>query len=216
MVRHFGRRGGGSVARAIGHLLVLSAVVLLAWGGGLLWFVSTIPPAGPRASGTVELLEHTDAIVVLTGGSGRLSKGLDLLAEGVAEKLFVSGVYDGVDVQELLRLSRQDPGELECCIVLGYAADNTVGNAFETADWMEEQGYRSLRLVTSNYHMQRSLLEFRMAMPALTIIPHPVAPEGLELERWWSRRGSANLLINEYNKYLVALLRFQIETLLEP
>ena len=214
MARHFGRRGGG-VARAIGHLVVYAGLAVVAWAAGLAWFVSTIPPAGPRASGAVEMLDHTDAIVVLTGGSGRLSKGLELLADGVAKKLFVSGVYDGVDVQELLRLSRQDPGEVECCIVLGYAADNTVGNAFETADWMQEQGYRSLRLVTANYHMRRSFLEFRMAMPDLTIVPHPVAPEGLDLDRWWTRRGSANLLINEYNKYLVALLRFQIESALD-
>ncbi|MGQ9371511.1 YdcF family protein [Azospirillum sp. ST 5-10] len=213
MARHFGRRGG--IGRTLTRLLQLLALVVLAWAGGLLWFVQTIPPGGPRTTGDTEGLAHTDAIVVLTGGSGRLSKGLELLAEGLAHKLFVSGVYDGVEVQELLRLSRQDPGELECCIVLGYAADNTIGNAYETADWMEEQGYRSLRLVTANYHMRRSLLEFRMAMPDLVIVPHPVAPEGLDLERWWFRRGNANLLINEYNKYLVALLRFEIEALLD-
>src|SRR3546814_1991195 len=119
---------------------------------------------------------RTDAIIVLTGGSERLPTGLDLLSRDRADKLFVSGVYAGVEVAELLRLSRQSPQELACCIVLGYAANDTRGNAVETAAWVHAEGYKSLRLVTSNYHMARSLLEFRRLMPEIEIVPHPVRP----------------------------------------
>src|SRR3546814_8190635 len=87
---------------------------------------------------------RTDAIIVLTGGSERLPTGLDLLSRDRADKLFVSGVYAGVEVAELLRLSRQSPQELACCIVLGYAANDTRGNAVETAEWMRAEGYKSL------------------------------------------------------------------------
>jgi len=213
MVRAFGRREGG-VARTLGRVLAALVLLALAWAGGLVWFVATIPREEPP-SADAAALQRTDAIVVLTGGSARLTTGLKLLAAGAARKLFVSGVYEGVDVQELLRLSRQAPSDVECCIVLGYAADSTLGNAYETEGWMSEQGYTSLRLVTANYHMRRSLLEFRMAMPEVAIIPHPVVPPNVHLTDWWLRRGTASLLITEYNKYLVAGLRYWLEKSLE-
>lgn len=207
------RLRGGLTRWAI-RLAALLLVAGLAWLGGLVWFVGTIPRESP-ATDNPAALEHTDAIVVLTGGSGRLSAGLALLKAGVAKKLFVSGVYESVDVKELLKLSQLSPEAVECCVVLGYAADNTVGNAFETTDWMEEQGYRSLRLVTANYHMRRSLLEFAMADPEAVVVPHPVVPPNVHLADWWLWPGSANLLANEYNKYLVALLRYQLEKAIE-
>lgn len=212
MNRAFRRRGG--FARTLGRLAALLLLIGAVWSGGLVWFIRGIPRE-PPAAGPLELLKHTDAIVVLTGGSGRLSAGLELLKAGVAQKLFVSGVYESVDVKELLSLSQLSPDRVECCVVLGYAADNTVGNAFETADWMEEQGYRSLRLVTANYHMPRSLLEFAMAAPGATVVPHAVAPPNVHLADWWLWPGTANLLVNEYNKYLVARLRYQLEKALD-
>lgn len=206
MMRERSRRGG--VLRNLRRLLVLALAITLAWGGGLVWFAGGIPRE-EGAGGNTD--RSTDAIVVLTGGSHRLATGLRLLEEGLGRKLFVSGVYDGVDVQELLRVVRQTPGHLECCIVLGYAADSTLGNASETAGWMREQGYRSLRLVTANYHMRRSLLEFHMAMPDIEVVPHPVAPPNVRLEDWWLRPGTASLIVSEYNKYLVVLLRSFLE-----
>src|SRR3546814_8105662 len=83
----------------------------------------------------------TDAIVGLTGGSDRLAVALDLLSADKGRKLFVSGVYRGVDVRQLLDLSQHSPDDLSCCVVLGYEADNTRGNAVETAAWMKEQGF---------------------------------------------------------------------------
>ncbi len=175
------------------------ALLVLAWLGGLVWFAATVPDRVDDAD------TPTDAIAVLTGGSGRIDVGLDLLHRGLAKKLFVSGVYRGVDVAELLKLARQSPADVECCVVLGHAADNTAGNAEETAAWMRAEGFHSLRLVTANYHMRRALLEFRAAMPGATIVPHPVFPDAVHQGRWWMWPGTTRLILGEYVKYLVAL-----------
>ncbi len=177
-------------------------MVGLPWLGGLIWYAHRIPPPGPSYAG------ETEAIVVLTGGSGRLGEGLRLLAEGRAMKLFVSGVYRGVDVRILLQMAARKPDNVECCIALGYAAEDTAGNARETAVWMAGQGYRSLRLVTASYHMPRSLLEFRRAMPEFEIFAHAVFPTGFHHAGWWRWSGSTALVISEYNKYLAALADF--------
>ncbi len=183
----------------------LLAPLVLGWSAGLLWFAETMPHRAEAPT------TRTDAIVVLTGGSLRLSTGLRLLAEKSADKLFVSGVYRGVDVAELLRVSRQAPDEVACCIGLGYSADDTAGNAAETADWMAAEGFRSLRLVTSNYHMRRSLLEFRRVMPDVALIPHPVFPDKVKHEQWWRWPGTLSLIALEYNKYLLALARGAVQ-----
>lgn len=170
------------------------------WLAGFLWFAVDVPEQVADPS------SPTDAIVVLTGGSERLSTGLTLLRQKMGRKLFISGVYRGVDVTEILRLSRQKPNEVECCIVLGHAADNTIGNAAETAAWMQTEGFHSLRLVTANYHMRRSLAEFHYAMPDVMIVPHPVFPDKVK-QNWWLWPGTAHLIATEYTKFLGAKLR---------
>lgn len=180
-----------------------------AYLAGLVWFAEAIPRAGNDAG------EATDAIVVLTGGKLRLEEGLLLLAEGRAKKLLVSGVNRGVELNELLRVAGQPPAEILCCIELGYEADNTAGNAFETRAWMERENFHSLRLVTSNYHMRRSLLEFRRAMPHMRIVPHPVFPEGFKRENWWQWPGTLALIASEYHKYLASLARVWFERAVE-
>lgn len=192
--------------RSLRRILLALSVVFLVWAAGLYLFASLIPEPGAAPQ------EITDAVVVLTGGAGRVSEGLSLLESGVAKKLFISGVYRGVDVQALLKLAKVAPGNLECCIALGYAADSTRGNAAETVEWMAKEGFGSVRLVTANYHMPRSLLEFRHALPAkIVIVPHPVFPVGFYAGNWWRWRGSARLAISEYHKYILA--RFEIMTL---
>ena len=170
----------------------------IAWCAGFVWFTQRIPRSVEDAAAV------TDAIVVLTGGAGRLGTGLDLLAEGRAAKLFVSGVYRGVDVAEILRVSRQAPEELECCVELGHGAVDTRGNAREAAQWMAAEGFTSLRLVTAGYHMPRSQLEFRRVMPEVRLIAHPVFPSHVRVDAWWRSPGTAALLAGEYMKYLVA------------
>ena len=184
-----GLRGVGIVATLLGL-----------WIGGMVWFVHRIPD-------TVEDPDvSTDAIVVLTGAGGRLASGLELLAAGKAHRLFVSGVYRGVDVATLLEVSKRSPEELSCCIEIGHSADNTLGNAAETAAWMSRHGFQSLRIVTSNWHMPRSLLEFRHAMPDVALISHPVFNPEVKLERWWAWPGTTDLILREYTKFLFAWL----------
>ncbi|MDP6174859.1 MAG: YdcF family protein, partial [Rhodospirillales bacterium] len=181
------------------------AIILGAWIGGLVWFAGKIPQAQAWA------VDRTDAVVVLTGGSQRLSTGLRLLADGKAEKLFVSGVARGVDVAQLLRVAQRNPQEMTCCIVIGYAADNTEGNARETAEWMRSQGFGSLRLVTASYHMPRSLLEFYRVMPSLKIIAYPVFPTRFKHARWWMWPGTASLLASEFTKFIIAKTRTAVK-----
>lgn len=170
-----------------------------AWLGGLVWYANDIPRA------IVDTTTMTDAVVVLTGGSGRVDVGLALLAERRAKKLFVSGVARDVDLDQLLKVSmRQDARNLRDRIALGHEAGDTQGNAHETADWMAKEGFASLRLVTASYHMRRSLLEFHRALPDAAIIAHPVFPTGFRLAEWWRWPGTLSLLASEYSKYLVA------------
>ena len=193
------RREARHPGKTLRRIVAIAAFAFLVWSAGLYVFATFIPDTRVLPD------EKTDAIVVLTGGAGRVSEGLALLAAGSGRKLFVSGVYRGVDVQALLKLAQRAPGDLECCISLGYAADSTRGNAAETVEWIAREGFKSIRLVTASYHMPRSLLEFRHALPGdVRIVPHPVFPAGFYSENWWRWRGSARLAISEYHKYILA------------
>jgi len=184
--------------RALGWFAAGVVTTMLLWVAGLLWFVNSSLTMAPDPS-------RTDAIVVLTGGRLRLEAGLDLLGAGRAQKLFVSGVNPHVDRIELMRVAGHAGEEDLNRIVIGHDADNTLGNARETAGWMQQEGYSSLRLVTSWYHMQRSLLEFQRAMPQTRIVAEPVFA-GHEGEAWsgWIELGM--LTVSEYDKYLATLV----------
>jgi len=190
---------------ALRRMAIAGAVLFVLWAAGLIWFA--IPPSAEDRSAP------TDAIVVLTGGRLRLQSGIELLREGKGRKLFVSGVNQRVDLDELLRISGNAADWAACCTALGHDAEDTLGNARETAQWVRQQGFRSLRLVTAWYHMPRSLLEFDRAMPEIEIIPHPVFPDQVRQEHWWASRGTAALLVSEYGKYLGAVLRPLLERL---
>ncbi len=183
--------------RFLFRFVYLVGLLAIAWGGGLVWFATSLPDR------VVDDVSRTDAIVVLTGGSGRVATGLDLLSRDLGKKLFVSGVYRGVDVKTLLRVAERGPEGLEDRIGIGDA-ENTVANASETAAWMNENGYASLRLVTGSYHMPRSLQEFRRAMPKVGIIPHPVFPKNFKQAEWWAWPGTTELILTEYNKLILA------------
>lgn len=187
-----------TTSRWLKRSLFIVALLGVVWFSGLLWFSSLVPRGGETP------LTKTDAIVVLTGGTGRLDMGLSLLEKDFATHLFVSGVARGVDVSTLLRVAQRAPKELECCISVGYRADDTAGNAEETADWVDERGFKSIRLVTASYHMPRSLIEFHHAMPLIQIVPHPVYPPQFKHEQWWLWPGTAALLASEFNKYMIA------------
>ena len=153
---------------------------------------------------------RTDAVIALTGGSGRIPAAVALLQAGLGDKLFISGVNPDIDAQELARLNGQSVAFFRCCVMIGHrgGATNTIENASESAEWITANHYKSLRLVTSNYHLPRALLDFRMALPGVTIIPSPVTAKpapGLHL-----------LFLIEYSKYLVTLCRFELFQLFPP
>ncbi len=174
-------------------------VLAILWSVGLVGFAALLPRdiADPSS--------HTDAIIVPTGGYGRLVAGLELLRAGQAQRLFISGVYDGVSVPSLV--GENAGAATICCVDLGYNARDTSENASETATWMTERGYRSLRLVTGNYHMTRAILEFRSAMPDVKLVANPVFPQHVRVDSWWRYRGTAGLIASEYAKYLLALIQ---------
>jgi uncharacterized SAM-binding protein YcdF (DUF218 family) len=184
---------------ALWRVTIVAAGCGLLWLAGLLWFVN--PPA------TDTRAAPTDAIVVLTGGSLRLQSGFELLREGKGRVLFVSGVNPEVALDDVLRISGNAPDWALCCVTLGHQAENTLGNADETARWIRSRGLHSLRLVTAWYHMPRSRLEFSRVMPEIEIVAHPVFPEQVKQQHWWAWRGSGVLLVSEYVKYLAAVSR---------
>lgn len=206
MARYPSQRRGKRLLKRLG---LLFAILFGVWLAGLIQYAGSIPM-------TVEEPERrTDAIVVLTGGSGRLDEGLNLLADDMGERLFVSGVYQGVDVKTLFKMFQHNPEELETRVGIGTAT-NTTGNATETAEWIREQGFSSLRLVTASYHMPRSLLEFHHSMPTTDIVSHPVFPEHVKVNEWWAWRGTAGLIAGEYNKFMLAWIRQQTEAFSLP
>ena len=190
--------------RRLVHLVLLVAVI---WFGGFLAFAAAIPPQVRDTDKPV------DAIVVLTGGGVRLAEGFALLDKGLAKQMLISGVADGVQLPALLQAMGGDtqPNQsvLDCCVTLGHDARSTEGNARESFRWLTDNKFTSVRLVTANYHMNRSLLEFRRVMPGIEIVANPVFPREMQDPYWFSKPGTIYLLFNEYHKYLVAAARVE-------
>ncbi|MBV8939636.1 MAG: YdcF family protein [Alphaproteobacteria bacterium] len=191
--------------RLLRRMILCSLALALAWLLGLLGFVSLIPsPAADDAPAT-------DAIVVLTGGGGRIERGITLLAEGKAPLLFISGMENRAEpsrlLQQFLPGRPADPALAER-IFTGTEARNTIGNVAETARFIHAHHVRSFRLVTSAYHMPRALAEFHYGLPHARIVPVPVMPEDFLLARWWRPGTLENQrVLSEYHKWLGAYAR---------
>jgi uncharacterized SAM-binding protein YcdF (DUF218 family) len=176
--------------------LRVTAALLLAWAAGFLWFIASLRPPAP---GT----EATDGIVVLTGGSGRVARGVDLIRRGKAKRLLISGVAAGVRPEEIAGMIDAPPGIFRCCIDLGFEALNTRGNASEVADWVQRNGFSSIRLVTSAYHLPRATLEIRERLGQdFTVVGDPVPGKPLPVD-----------LAREYSKFIfrATLIRLGID-----
>lgn len=179
-------------------LIVTIGLPLTIWGGGFIIF-----------SGAVFLMqapeepEVTDAAIVLTGGTNRINKGLDLLANKKTTNLLVSGVHKDVEIKDLMELWGEKEDVPPCCITLGREAENTIGNAVEAKKWVDHLGAKTVTLITSNYHMPRALLEFHHELPDIKVIPYPVRPTGFdpEKESFWK------LEFIEYHKLLMTIVR---------
>tara|TARA_R110000787_G_scaffold62152_6_gene140709 strand:- start:1286 stop:1876 length:591 start_codon:yes stop_codon:yes gene_type:complete len=129
-----------------------------------------------RAADSVPAIaRQADAIVALTGGSGlRIAAGVGLVTDGHGERLLISGVNPDVVMDDLVALAGGAPETYACCVDIGYRAETTIGNAEEAAVWAYERNYTQLIIVTSDYHMPRSLILLQRAMPDIELQPYPV------------------------------------------
>lgn len=186
-----------------GAFLALLTAAVVAFGVGFLGFAHSVrEAAAPRTA------PEAEAIVALTGGSlDRLQVGVDLLEEAHGRRLLISGVNPAVKDEELFELLSVDPRLAQCCVDLGRAAEDTLGNASETAAWARRNGFRKIILVTDDYHMPRSVTELRLALPEAEITPYPVATRWTENNRWQSDLSAAARLGGEYVKYLTIRAR---------
>jgi uncharacterized SAM-binding protein YcdF (DUF218 family) len=153
---------------------------------------------------------EADGIVVLTGGQTRIAEAAKLLESVRAQRLLISGVNQKTGRPSLLKISGLDEKTFDCCVDLGYAALNTIGNADETRRWAEAMGYDRLIVVTASYHMPRSLAELAREMPNIELVPHPVAPDGLRDKVWWLDVSATRLLASEYIKFIPAAVRLVV------
>jgi uncharacterized SAM-binding protein YcdF (DUF218 family) len=178
-------------------------IVLMFWVVGLLAFTarierSTPAPAPPEA----------EAVVALTGNANiRITSAVKLLEEGKARRMLVSGVNPDVTRAELRSVSKATQNLYDCCVQLGFDAADTKGNAAETAAWVNQQGFKSLIVVTADYHMPRALLEMKGALPGVAVIPYPVATPEVQAKGWWKREIDARRILVEYMKYLAVFAR---------
>jgi uncharacterized SAM-binding protein YcdF (DUF218 family) len=185
---------GWMALRAIAFLVVAGlAIGFVLFAGRVAGFDT--PAADRRA----------DAIVVLTGDVGRTMTGLELLRAGRAPLLLISGVDPSATPADIQRHSGLSDDELDCCVILGRNATDTIGNAREAGDLVRENGYRSLIIVTSDYHLPRSLLEMRSLMPGVELIPHPVRTTPP-----WRDLRATRLWLQEYAKYTAVWLRHSV------
>jgi uncharacterized SAM-binding protein YcdF (DUF218 family) len=192
--------------------------ILIATAGAALWLLVfgfvMFATAVTREPGSQDV--HADGIVVLTGGETRILEGARLLSEGRADRMLISGVNARTRREQLLKLSGLGEQKFSCCVDLGYSARDTVGNADEARLWAEEKRYDSLIVVTSSYHMPRSLAELARVLPGTRLIAHPVFPKSLQREAWWLHLTTTRVLIAEYLKFLPAAARFAAARLMRP
>jgi uncharacterized SAM-binding protein YcdF (DUF218 family) len=154
-----------------------------------------------------EDVRRADAIVALTGGEARIPEAVRLLALGKGRRLLISGVNPTTTRKELSGLAPNNQHLFRCCIDVGREARDTIGNADETSQWVRERRFKSLIVVTADYHMPRSLAELRRALPDVELIPYPVRPRNVHVNAWWVYPGTLQLLVSEYVKFMPAFAR---------
>ena len=185
-------------------LVAALAVVFIGAAIGFVGFLSLLRGA------EAEPASHADGIVVLTGGSSRVSDAMELLAGGYGKRLLISGVHPASAASDISRLLPDNQSLLACCVDLDRSAVNTRSNAAETRRWAHERGFKSLIVVTSNYHMPRAIVELSHAMPDIRLIPFAVVGEKWRDEPWWTSGATVRLLLSEYVKYVAAGLRVRL------
>ncbi len=183
--------------------LAALALIALFWVVGLLAFASRIAASTPAPEPV-----RAQGIVALTGASNlRIEAAVQLLQQGKGKRLLISGVNPQARRSEVKDVARGVGHVWDCCVDLGFRATSTRGNATETARWVRHYGYKTLIVVTADYHMPRSMLELKSTMPDVTLYPYPVVTDALSARRWWVRSDDSRRLVIEYCKYLAILGR---------
>lgn len=179
-------------------------IAIIVWLSGLVGFAAVIPSNAPEDYG------FTDGVAVLTGGSGRVEQGMIILEEQLARTMLISGVGGGADLPQLTAAIGLDSADLSALmpfIELDYASFDTQQNAAAVAEWVERTNLRHIRLITSNYHMPRAMLELRQLLPYFPITEHSVLTEAFKKDRWLLHPNSAGIVFVEYHKWLIAGIR---------
>ena len=198
-------RPTGALLRSIGWVTVLVCVsVPLAFLLGFFWFASRVP------AGDIRLTGATDGIVVLTGDAARVSEAVELLAHGYGQRLLISGASPSTSATEISRLNPEFVRWIRCCVDFDRSL-NTLGNAVETRRWAERRRFRSLTVVTSDYHMPRAMAEIAHQLPNVRLVAYPVASDRLRAEHWWASGPAVRRLLSEYVKYIVAQARMRLD-----
>lgn len=187
-------RGLRLVVNAFGIVLAL-----LVFGFAL--FATSVMREQPVVEG------NADGIIVLTGGDFRILEGGRLLQQGRANRMLISGVNAKTSRDDLMKLSSLEPATFDCCVDVGYAAQDTLGNAEEARTWVNDRKLSRLFVVTSIYHMPRSLAELALALPGVEFIPDPVIPRKFQNRAWWLHPTATKILLSEYVKFLPVAAR---------
>ena len=137
--------------------------------------------------------ERTDAAVVITGGAGRIEHAIDVLAEGQAKRLLIAGTDPSVTKPDIIDRLGGRGRLVNCCVDLGSESVDTRSNAEEAKRWLDRRGYRSLRLITSDWHMRRARYEFSRVLGP----DYDVVADGVRTQPGFMT------LFGEYNKYLL-------------
>jgi uncharacterized SAM-binding protein YcdF (DUF218 family) len=181
-------------------------VLALIWFAGLLAFATRVQQSTPAV-----YPDPAEGVVALTGANSneRIAAALDLLQDGMGQRLLISGVNRDATREDIRNVSKPARRLYDCCVDLGFTAADTVGNARETADWARSMRFRNLIIVTADYHMPRAMLELRAVMrePQFHLQAYAVPTPALKARRWWRSPRSARLMVVEYCKYLAILGR---------
>jgi uncharacterized SAM-binding protein YcdF (DUF218 family) len=184
------------------------AIGLFVAGFGV--FVAAIPKHAPSPA------PSADAVVALTGGADRIADAVKLLAKGQAGRLLITGVNPETTDRELARIHPRSADLLECCVDVDRRALNTAGNAIEAGEWVRARGFHRVIVVTSAWHMPRTLVELGRELPGVELVPYPVVTARAAQGAWWRDDDTWRLLATEYVKYLAALVDLRLAPQVAP
>ena len=168
-------------------------ITFVMWVLGFFWFIINL-----ETTQQISALPKGDGIVVLTGGQGRIASGVNALQDGYGQKLLISGVNRNLASETIYNAIGNNGPLSDCCIDLGREALDTVGNAREASFWAANQNFKSIIVITADYHMPRTIIEFKTYQEQFQI-----SYLSVKTKVSWST------LILEYSKYLVSLSLFQ-------